>query len=242
MHPTGAGAASCGDIILSLDPPAPAQNQNVDAIITISNNDKLELYVDARSSTSTLRRIVQTVLSRKVKTIQGPVTNLRVPMGTLKKSDYVMWLERSTLFGPLRADPNVCSQTFTVSETGGQVSSEILRNVCRTVSEKDGKKKTCEECFLNRGGAWTALGCIEITPDKFIQKFLSFGVSVGGGIAFLLVLFGGFQVLTSAGNPERLIAGKELVGAAISGLLLIIFSLFLLRLVGLTILGLPGFE
>lgn len=87
----------------------------------------------------------------------------------------------------------------------------------------------------------TAIGCIPTDPQGFITKFLGFGVGVGGGIAFLLILFGGLQIMTSAGNPEKLNAGKELVSAAISGLLLIIFSLFLLRLIGYNILGIPGF-
>lgn len=90
-------------------------------------------------------------------------------------------------------------------------------------------------------GVNTAIGCIPITPSGFITKFLGLGTGIAGGIAFLLILFGGFQILTSAGNPEKLNGGRELVSAAISGLLLIIFSLFLLRLIGFSILGLPGF-
>ncbi|MBU1326602.1 pilin [Patescibacteria group bacterium] len=87
----------------------------------------------------------------------------------------------------------------------------------------------------------TAIGCIPTDPQGFITKFLSLAVGLGGGIAFLLIIFGGFQIMTSAGNPEKLAAGKELVSAAISGLLLIVFSLFLLRLIGYTIFKIPGF-
>jgi Co/Zn/Cd efflux system component len=66
-------------------------------------------------------------------------------------------------------------------------------------------------------------------------------MGLAGGIAFLLILFGGFQIMVSAGNPEQMNAGKEMVTSAIAGLLLIIFSVFLLRLIGYNILRIPGF-
>lgn len=87
----------------------------------------------------------------------------------------------------------------------------------------------------------TAIGCIPTDPGALFTKFFKFGIGIAGGIAFLLILFGGFQILTSAGNPEQMNEGKELVSSAIAGLLLIIFSVFLLRMIGVTILGIPGF-
>lgn len=110
------------------------------------------------------------------------------------------------------------------------------------------KKTECEDCF-NNGGAWTAVGCLgkskndggASTLNDFLQSFLNIGIGMGGGIAFLLILFSGFQTITSAGNPEKLHAAKELMTAAITGLLLIIFSVFLLKLIGVDILQLPGF-
>lgn len=124
----------------------------------------------------------------------------------------------------------------TPKATAGQNNADKL---CEYVTNTDAKKK-CKECF-SAGKSWTAIGCIATTPEGFISQFLTFAIGIAGGIAFLLILFGGFQMMTSAGNPERLTAGKELVGAAVSGLLLIIFSLFLLRLIGFSILGIPGF-
>lgn len=124
----------------------------------------------------------------------------------------------------------------TPKATAAQNNADKL---CEFVSNTDSKKK-CKVCFT-AGKSWTAIGCIETTPQGFISQFLTFATGIAGGIAFLLILFGGFQMMTSAGNPERLTAGKELVGAAVSGLLLIIFSLFLLRLIGFSILGIPGF-
>ncbi len=92
------------------------------------------------------------------------------------------------------------------------------------------------------GQVYTAIGCISTDPADFIRTFLKFGVGIAGGIAFLLILLGGFQILTSAGNPEHMNAGKELVSSAIAGLLMIIFSIFLLRVIGVDILGIKGFR
>lgn len=104
-----------------------------------------------------------------------------------------------------------------------------------------GGNSKCESCMKDGKGAWTAFGCIKTDPSSFIGDVLRIGIGIGGGVAFLLILFGGFQILTSAGNPEQLTAGRELVTSAITGLLLIIFSIFLLRLIGYNIFGIPGF-
>ena len=105
-----------------------------------------------------------------------------------------------------------------------------------------GGNSKCESCMKDGKGAWTAFGCIQTDPSAFIGEVLRIGVGIGGGVAFLLILFGGFQILTSAGNPEQLTAGRELVSSAITGLLLIIFSIFLLRLIGVNIFGIPEFK
>lgn len=114
---------------------------------------------------------------------------------------------------------------------------------CKSVADPD-----CKSCF-DGGGVWTAIGCLGQgsgsgnsggTLNDFIQSFLRIGTGLGGGIAFLLILFSGFQRITSTGNPEKLHEAKDLMTAAISGLLMIIFSVFLLRLIGVDILGIPG--
>lgn len=102
------------------------------------------------------------------------------------------------------------------------------------------ERSTCESCVAGNG-AYTAIGCIQATGQGIFTKFFTTGIGIAGGIGLLLILFGGFQILTSAGNPERLTEGKEMVQSAIVGLLLIIFSLFLLQLIGFRILGIPGF-
>ena len=104
-----------------------------------------------------------------------------------------------------------------------------------------GGTSECSGCMNDGKHVWTAFGCIATDPSAFLGEVLRIGIGIGGGVAFLLILFGGFQILTSAGNPEQLEAGRELASSAVTGLLLIILSIFLLRLIGVNILGIPGF-
>ena len=101
-----------------------------------------------------------------------------------------------------------------------------------------------QNVICSGSGIDTAIGCIRILGSggggdvALANFFIVWGMGIGGGIAFLLVIYAGFLIMTSTGNPQRLSAGKELLTAALSGLLLIIFSAFLLRVIGVDILGL----
>lgn len=88
----------------------------------------------------------------------------------------------------------------------------------------------------------TAIGCIDFgNQSAFLGSILRWAVGIGGGIAFLLMVYAGFMIMTAAGNPERLKAGQELMTSAISGLILLIFSVFVLKFIGIDILGLGQF-
>ena len=92
------------------------------------------------------------------------------------------------------------------------------------------------------GSIRTAIGDIDPTNlQGFIQTLLNLAFGVAGGIAFLLMLFGAFQVMTSSGNPEKMKAGSELITSALAGLLFIVFTIFILKLIGVSILDIPGF-
>ena len=134
-----------------------------------------------------------------------------------------------------------CPQFQTCSANCSISTLNSVSETCNFI--KDATENTkCVKCTTNGAGAWTAIGCIKTDISGFFSTLLTFGISIAGGIAFLLILLGGFQILTSAGNPEQLNAGKELVGSAITGLLLIIFSVFFLKIIGVDILGLPGWR
>ena len=90
-------------------------------------------------------------------------------------------------------------------------------------------------------GIETGLGPIPTDPECLVKWVLKYAILMGGGIAFLLSVFGGVSIILAGGNPEKINAGKEIIGSALTGLLFIIFSVFLLRFIGYDILQLPGF-
>lgn len=91
-------------------------------------------------------------------------------------------------------------------------------------------------------GINTALGCISIDNwDSLVETILKFAIGISGGIAFLLMVMAGFMIMTSRGDPKRLSAGQELLTSAIMGLLLLIFSVFILKIIGVDLLGIQGF-
>ncbi|MEA3354946.1 MAG: pilin [Patescibacteria group bacterium] len=119
-------------------------------------------------------------------------------------------------------------------------TSEVCTNSIPTPSMIPGP----ETCPTSDGsiGIQTAIGCIPTGIGAFTDTILTRGISIGAGLAFLLILYGAFVLITSAGNPENTKKGGEIITSALVGLLFIIFSVFLLRLIGVDILKIPGFS
>ncbi len=104
-------------------------------------------------------------------------------------------------------------------------------------------------CTINAGGASaalcsdgvsvsTAIGCIPVNdPFELTRFILTWAIGIGGGIAFLFIVYSGVLILSSAGNPQKVAAGKELLTSAVAGLLMLIFAVFILRIIGVNILG-----
>ena len=90
-------------------------------------------------------------------------------------------------------------------------------------------------------GSWTALGCIPTDTAGFVKWLLGPFMGIAGGIAFLLILKGGYQIMFSQGNPESITDGRDTIVAAVSGLVVIILSVAILEIIGVDILKLPGF-
>jgi len=83
----------------------------------------------------------------------------------------------------------------------------------------------------------TALGCMPTDVKGLAEWFLKLGSGLAGAIAVLLITIGGLKIMTSQGDPEAVEGGKEMITAAISGLLFVIFSGIILEIVGIKVLG-----
>jgi len=87
----------------------------------------------------------------------------------------------------------------------------------------------------------TAIGPIS-TDLKGLEKDV-FGIVLGlsGGIALIMIIISGYKFMISQGNPEALKDAQEQLTSAIVGLLFIILSFVILRVIGIDILGIPNF-
>ena len=87
----------------------------------------------------------------------------------------------------------------------------------------------------------TALGCLPVSTSGFSSALLSFLAGTAGAISLVIMLIATIQIMTGGDNAEQVKKGKELFTGAITGLLFIIFSVTLLKIVAGDIIKLPGF-
>lgn len=88
----------------------------------------------------------------------------------------------------------------------------------------------------------TAIGDIGTSASDFIGSVFSIILGLSGGLAILLIIYGGYQLMASRGKPEAMEAARDQITAAIIGLLFIIFAFVILQVIGVDILKIPGFE
>lgn len=110
-----------------------------------------------------------------------------------------------------------------------------------------GAGKCCVEggpgCKTSKGGLGinSAIGCIPTDDiNETAAFFLKWGIGIAGGIALITIIYASMLIISASGDPKRVMAGKELLMAAIMGLILLIFGVFVLRMVGVDVLGIPG--
>ena len=87
----------------------------------------------------------------------------------------------------------------------------------------------------------STFGGFSTDPVGFIEKIFALLLSISGGIALLLIIKAGYQMMTAQGKPEQLQNARDQLVAAIVGLLFLIFSFVFLQLIGFDILHIPGF-
>ncbi len=146
---------------------------------------------------------------------------------------------------------------------GGQVTTDYANSNCKCIDTKAknpnqamldmcskyltssinaNELSNCFNC-ANSNGIWTGLGCLPLEIDRLIGNFvLTMGIGVGGGFALLCIIYAAFMMQSSQGNPEKLKKAQEMITSCIMGLMLIIFSVFIMRIIGVNIIRIPGFQ
>jgi len=128
---------------------------------------------------------------------------------------------------PIAALETICNQYYTNAKKPLEIQNEL---------------QGCIACAKG-GGILTGIGCVPINLGNFVSNFvLGAGIGLGGIFSLLCIIYSSFMMQTSQGNPEKIKKAQENLTACIIGLILIIFSVFILRLIGVTILKIPGFE
>ena len=142
----------------------------------------------------------------------------------------------------LMGDNNSCScvpkDTFSISK------------LCEPLIRDDRNKnplynpvehQKCLDC--NSHGIWTAIGCVDFSPEKFIgEKVFGLGVGAAGIFSLLCIIYSAFLLQTSRGDPERIKKAREYITNCIMGLIMVIFSILILKVIGVNILNIPGFK
>ena len=84
------------------------------------------------------------------------------------------------------------------------------------------------------------MGCVPIEITAFINWLTGWIFGIAGGISFLLMVYGFIKLSVSGDDPKAMQGAKETITSAITGLLISIFCGFILRLLLINILHLPG--
>lgn len=70
---------------------------------------------------------------------------------------------------------------------------------------------------------------IEANPSEIIGYIIKSFLGIVGGLALMMTVWGGFQWLTSAGNPEKVKKGTSTMVWSIIGLIVVISSYVLVQ-------------
>ena len=138
---------------------------------------------------------------------------------------------------------DACSLTEIDAGQNADVKFDLCSQVSKEqlTSSDETQYNQCMSCFANGDALWTAVGCISTKPQGIVEAVVKIGVGIGGGIALLTTLVGGFLITTSQGDPKRIQQGKEMITASVIGILFVLFSVVILQFIGVTIFRIPGF-
>jgi hypothetical protein len=62
------------------------------------------------------------------------------------------------------------------------------------------------------------------TLGLFVTQFYGVGLGIIGGLALLFIMWGGYTIMMSQGNPSKVEKGKQYIFYSLAGLLLAVFG------------------
>ncbi len=117
-------------------------------------------------------------------------------------------------------------------------NSQILCDMYLKNSSEYGQCVSCSSA-----GVWTGIGCVYTDLSAFISNnIFGMGLGLAGIFLFFRIIYSVILIQLSEGNPEKLKKAKENITSSLIGLLVIIFSIFILRIIGVNVLKIPGFK
>lgn len=153
------------------------------------------------------------------------------------------WIRRILNTTWLHNDPNLNARFFGTrpDDTGDSIISDSNKLSAFKSNPFVRQYIGCLAC-AKYGGFPTAIGCLPMDRvDRFLAEgVLGIGVTFAGAFSILCIIFGAIQFQLSEGESAKVQKAQKLITQCIIGLLIIIFSIFLLRFVGVDLLRIYG--
>lgn len=100
----------------------------------------------------------------------------------------------------------------------------------------DPETETCLEINL------PVFGVIGTKPIEFVKTLGQRLLGIASVAAFVVIIYAGYQIMTSRGDKEKISQAREIITSAVTGLIFIILSIAILEIIGIDILRIPGFS
>ena len=65
-----------------------------------------------------------------------------------------------------------------------------------------------------------------------VNKMMEFLIPIAGILLFFIIIWGGYDILLSRGEPEKLDAGKQKITAGVIGMVLLVMSYLIAKTIG----------
>ena len=129
-----------------------------------------------------------------------------------------------------------CEIPTGTNSSAGSVPKYSINSSCATQGTVNSQ---CVSCLTNNGKGnpnfqyvYTDFGCVNTSLYGVINFVYKLVLTLAFMLAFAVIIFAGYLIMVSGGDPEKLGRGKSLMTKAIIGLLVIIFAFILLNSIG----------